>query len=499
MGLQISNLCKDYATPVLRNLDLQVTAGEIHGVVGENGAGKSTLLKILSGLTSPGAGTVVLDGEPLLTKNPQAAHRAGVSLCSQELSLIDNLNVAENIGLRALPGRLGLDKALLATRCRTLLSELQLDLAPGTMVGSLNLAERQMVELAKTLNVQARLLLLDEPTSALNDQQAQALHRVLRERAKSGASVLYVSHRLNDVLNLCDYVWVLRDGEMVHHAPSSQLTTAELIRHMSGADALTQQREGGSRRLGPIHLSVRNLLTEKMQQPVSLDCHRGEIFGLAGLMGAGRTELLDAIYGLVPHSSGSVVLCRGEERIALSSVNAAIRSGVGMVPENRASHGIFAGLAVAFNTTIAELGRIATRHLLKPRREKAAVEKLIQRLNIKSEGVDQPIEALSGGNQQKVILARWLHRECSLLLLDEPTRGVDVAAKLAIHDLLRELRDQGLCVVIASSELQELLTLCDRIAVMSSGQLVRTFDRDEFNQETILAAAFSTHNSAQVA
>ena len=499
MGLQISNLCKDYATPVLRNLDLQVTAGEIHGVVGENGAGKSTLLKILSGLTSPGAGTVVLDGEPLLTKNPQAAHRAGISLCSQELSLIDNLNVAENIGLRALPGRLGLDKALLATRCRSLLSELQLDLLPGTMVGSLNLAERQMVELAKTLNVQARLLLLDEPTSALNDQQAQALHRVLRERAKSGASVLYVSHRLNDVLNLCDYVWVLRDGEVVHHAPSGQLTTAELIRHMSGADALTQRRKDESRRPGPIHLSVRNLLTEKMQQPVSLDCHRGEIFGLAGLMGAGRTELLDAIYGLVPHSSGSVVLCRGEERIALSSVNAAIRSGVGMVPENRASHGIFAGLAVAFNTTIAELGRIATRHLLKPRREKAAVEKLIQRLNIKSEGVDQPIEALSGGNQQKVILARWLHRECSLLLLDEPTRGVDVAAKLAIHDLLRELRDQGLCVVIASSELQELLTLCDRIAVMSSGQLVRTFDRDEFNQDTILAAAFSTHNSAQVA
>ena len=499
MGLQISNLCKDYATPVLRNLDLQVTAGEIHGVVGENGAGKSTLLKILSGLTSPGAGTVVLDGEPLLTKNPQAAHRAGISLCSQELSLIDNLNVAENIGLRALPGRLGLDKALLATRCRTLLSELQLDLAPGTMVGSLNLAERQMVELAKTLNVQARLLLLDEPTSALNDQQAQALHRVLRERAKSGASVLYVSHRLDDVLNLCDYVWVLRDGEVVHHAPSGQLTTAELIRHMSGADALTQRRKDESRRPGPIHLSVRNLLTEKMQQPVSLDCHRGEIFGLAGLMGAGRTELLDAIYGLVPHSSGSVVLCRGEERIALSSVNAAIRSGVGMVPENRASHGIFAGLAVAFNTTIAELGRIATRHLLKPRRETAAVEKLIQRLNIKSEGVDQPIEALSGGNQQKVILARWLHRECSLLLLDEPTRGVDVAAKLAIHDLLRELRDQGLCVVIASSELQELLTLCDRIAVMSSGQLVRTFDRDEFNQDKILAAAFSTHNSAQVA
>jgi ribose transport system ATP-binding protein len=499
LGLQISNLCKDYATPVLRNLDLQVTAGEIHGVVGENGAGKSTLLKILSGLTLPGAGTVVLDGEPLLTKNPQAAHRAGISLCSQELSLIDNLNVAENIGLRALPGRLGLDKALLATRCRSLLSELQLDLPPGTMVGSLNLAERQMVELAKTLNFQARLLLLDEPTSALNDQQAQALHRVLRERAKSGASVLYVSHRLNDVLNLCDYVWVLRDGEVVHHAPSGQLTTAELIQHMSGADALTRQRKDESRRPGPIHLSVRNLLTEKMQQPVSLDCHRGEIFGLAGLMGAGRTELLDAIYGLVPHSSGSVVLCNEEERIALSSVDEAIRSGVGMVPENRASQGIFRGLTMAFNTTIAELGRVANRHLLKPRRETAAVEKLIQRLNIKSEGVDQPIEALSGGNQQKVILARWLHRECSLLLLDEPTRGVDVAAKLAIHDLLRELRDQGLCVVIASSELQELLTLCDRIAVMSSGQLVRTFDRDEFNQDTILAAAFSTHNSAQVA
>jgi len=499
VGLQIRNLCKDYATPVLRNLDLQVAAGEIHGVVGENGAGKSTLLNILSGLTLPGAGTIVLDGEPVLTKNPHAAHRAGISLCSQELSLIDNLSVAENISLRALPGRLALDKAALAARCRALLSEFQLNLAPGTLVGSLNLAERQIVELAKALNGQARLLLLDEPTSALNDEQAQALHRVLRERAKSGASVLYVSHRLNDVLNLCDHVWVLRDGEVVHHAPSNQLTTAQLIRHMSGDDALTQRHKDEGRGPGPIHLLVRNLLAEKMQQPVSLDCHRGEIFGLAGLMGAGRTELLEAIYGLVPRSSGSVVLCREEEQIALLSVNAAIKSGVGMVPENRASHGIFKGLAVAFNTTISELGRIATRHLLKRKLETAAVEKLIQRLNIKSEGLDQPIEALSGGNQQKVVLARWLHRKCSLLLLDEPTRGVDIAAKLAIHDLLRELRDQGLCVVIASSELQELLALCDRIAVMSSGQLVRTFEREEFNQDEILAAAFSTHNAEQVA
>jgi ribose transport system ATP-binding protein len=268
---------------------------------------------------------------------------------------------------------------------------------------------------------------------------------------------------------------------------------------MSGNDAITQRHKDEGRDPGPIHLSVRNLLTEKMRQPVSLDCHRGEIFGLAGLMGAGRTELLEAIYGLVPRSSGSVVLCRDEDRVDLSSVNVAIKSGVGMVPENRASHGIFKGLAVAFNTTISELGRIATRHLLKPRRETAAVEKLIQRLNIKTEGLNQPIEALSGGNQQKVVLARWLHRKCSLLLLDEPTRGVDIAAKLAIHDLLRELRDQGLCVVIASSELQELLALCDRIAVMSSGHLVRTFERDEFNQDEILAAAFSTHNSAQVA
>lgn len=499
MGLQIRDLCKDYASPVLRNLDLQVAAGEIHGIVGENGAGKSTLLKILSGLTLPGTGAIVLDGEPLLTKNPQAAHRAGISLCSQELSLIDNLSVAENVSLRALPGRFALDRAALATRCRDLLSEFQLNLAPGTLVGSLNLAERQIVELAKSLNVQARLLLLDEPTSALNDQQAQTLHRVLRERAKSGASILYVSHRLNDVLNLCDHVWVLRDGEVVHHAPSSQLTTVQLIRHMSGDHAITQRRKDEGRDPGPIHLSVRNLLTEKMRQPVSLDCHRGEIFGLAGLMGAGRTELLEAIYGLVPRSSGSVVLCRDEDRVDLSSVNVAIKSGVGMVPENRASHGIFKGLAVAFNTTISELGRIATRHLLKPRRETAAVEKLIQRLNIKSEGLNQPIEALSGGNQQKVVLARWLHRKCSLLLLDEPTRGVDIAAKLAIHDLLRELRDQGLCVVIASSELQELLALCDRVAVMSSGHLLRTFEREEFNQDEILAAAFSTHNSAQVA
>ena len=498
MRLQISNLCKDYATPVLRGLDLHVEAGSIHGIVGENGAGKTTLLKILSGLTSADAGKVLLDGKPLAAKNAKAAHRAGLSLCSQELSLIDNLSVAENICLRELPGRLRLDRAALDARCRDLLSTFRLDIAPDERVRNLNLAERQTVELAKTLNSEARLLLLDEPTSALNDEQARALHAVLLERAKNGVSILYVSHRLNDVLELCDHVWVLRDGKVVHNAPSEELTVAELIRHMSGKEKLAQ-RPIEARRPGPIHLSVRNLLTPNMKRPVSLDCHRGEIFGLAGLMGAGRTELLEAIYGLVAHTSGTVELLHEHGRTELASVNGAIKHGVGMVPENRASRGIFRGLSVAFNVTIAELGRVASRHLLNRRRETKTVNAFIQRLNVKCDSSDQPIEALSGGNQQKVILARWLHRECSLLLLDEPTRGVDVAAKFAIHDLLRALRDQGVCVVVASSELEELLALCDRIAVMSSGQLVSTFERDAFDQDKILEAAFSSYNATQVA
>mgnify|MGYP005726312627 CR=1 FL=1 len=498
MRLQIRNLRKHYAAPVLRGLNLHLDAGAIHAIVGENGAGKTTLLKILSGLTPADSGTVVLDGAPWAAKNPKAAQRAGLSLCSQELSLIDNLSVAENIGLCALPGRLRLDRATLHRRCRELLDRFQLDLAPDQLVGTLNLAERQMVELAKTLNSEARLLLLDEPTSALNDQQARALHAMLQKRANNGVSILYVSHRLNDVLQLCDHVWVLRDGKVVHNAPSEQLTVAEVIRHMSGKEKLAQPAIAAQRH-GSVHLSVRNLLTRNMRQPVSLDCHRGEIFGLAGLMGAGRTELLEAIYGLVAHTSGRVELLHADKRIGLTGVNDAVKHGVGMVPESRASQGIFRGLSVAFNATIAQLGRVASRHLLSRRCEATAVDALIRRLNVKCEGGDQSIEALSGGNQQKVILARWLHRECSLLLLDEPTRGVDVGAKFAIHDLLRALRDQGVCIVVASSELQELLALCDRIAVMSAGRMISTFERDSFDQEKILEAAFSAHNTTQVA
>lgn len=498
MRLTVQALDKSYSTQVLRNVNLQVGPGEIHAIVGENGAGKTTLLNILSGNTRPDRGTMTLDGSPYTPANAQQAYRAGLSLCSQELGLIDNLSVAENIGLRALPGWLLLDRASLRRRCHELLADLALDLQPDETVRHLSLPNRQLVEMAKALNGEARVLLLDEPTSALNAQQAAAVHACLRKRAQQGTSIIYVSHRLDDVLSFCDHVWVLRDGQIVHDGPTESLTPAALIQHMSGAEMITHLQDTAAPP-GPIHLSVKQLQSAAIHHPISLDCHRGEILGLAGLMGAGRTELLNAIYGIEPRTAGSVTLTTAGGKVALTGSAQAIANGVGMVPEDRASQGIFRGLSVAFNTTIAELSRIASHHILNRGEERRATEALIRRLNVKCESSAQNIEALSGGNQQKLMLARWLHHECSLLLLDEPTRGVDVSAKLAIHTLLRSLRDQGTAIVVASSELEELLVLCDRIAVMSAGKLVTTFERAAFDQDKILAASFSGHGTARVA
>lgn len=496
MRLTVRNLHKAYSTPVLRGVDLQIGSGEIHGIVGENGAGKSTLLNILGGNTLADCGELEVDGLPYAPMGAQSARRAGLSMCAQELSLIDNLDVAENIGLSDLPGKLWVNRKVLCQRADELLSQFNLDLPPDEPVRNLSLANRQLVELAKALNSDCRLLLLDEPTSALNAQQTDLLHACLRRRAERSVSVLYVSHRLEDVLSLCDYVWVMRDGEVVQHAPAGQLSPTQLIESMSGA-ALVDHLPDAERAVGPIHLSVQKLCTHMLQHPASFDCHRGEILGLAGLMGAGRTELLEAVFGLVPRTSGSVKLITESASTELQGVDHAITSGVGLLAEDRASQGIFAGQSVAFNSTIAGLNKIASHQVLMGRAESLAVDTLVERLNVKCDGREQAIDSLSGGNQQKLMLARWLHRECSLLLLDEPTRGVDVAAKQTIHSLLRSLRDQGVAVVVASSETEELIALCDRIAVMSAGRLVATYERGTFDQDKILQAAFSAHSSSQ--
>lgn len=491
-------ICKAFATPVLQDVDLQVSAGTIHGLVGENGAGKTTLARIMVGLTRADAGSLALDDQPYQPANAAESLRAGVAFCAQELSLVDDLTIAENILLHTSTSVLAHIKRRPSNENAARL----LDLVglegrnPNTRVGRLSLAEKQLVEIAKALSTDAELLLLDEPTSALTGPQSDRLHKILRTRADDGAAVIYISHRLGDVLTVCDCVSVLRDGEVRLTRSADGLREETLIREMAGVDADFDGARRPSGESAPVYLAVDNVRTSALPNPISFDCRRGEVLGVAGLAGAGRTELLRAIFGLDRRLGGSVTLHVNGAATELRNARQAIRCGVGLVAEDRSKDGVFHDQALAFNVTVAGLGRIADRvGRLRRSKEEHAVLNLIRELRVKCNGADQRTRELSGGNQQKLMLARWLHCESQLLLLDEPTRGVDVAAKLAIHEELVYLRDAGATIVVASSELEELQSLCDRILVLSNRRLVAEFDRGDWTQERILAAAFSGHAS----
>ena len=488
-------ICKSFATPVLRDVDLLIPVGGIHGLVGENGAGKTTLARIIVGLEHADSGSLVLDGQPYRPTNTSDSLGAGVAICAQELSLVDDLTIAENILLHTSNSAMARIRRKSAdARAAELLAVVGLNASPRTRVAKLSLAEKQLVEIAKTLATRAKLLVLDEPTSALTAPQSARLHGILRDKAAGGVTVIYISHRLADVLALCDRVSVLRDGKVTLTEDGNTLSEKTLIREMAGADADFDAPPRSDETTAPLHLSVENLRTPGLPHPISFDCRRGEILGIAGLAGSGRTELLNAIFGLDKRLAGSVKVHGDGEPTETRTPGQAIQCGIGLVAEDRSRDGVFADQALAFNVTVAGLGRISDRtgRLIRAK-ENRAVQELIQALRVRSNGVDQKMRELSGGNQQKLMLGRWLHRGSELLLLDEPTRGVDVGAKLAIHEELVRLRDTGITIVAVSSELEELQSLCDRILVLSNRVLVAEFHRGNWSQQEILAAAFSEY------
>ncbi|MDX1403566.1 MAG: sugar ABC transporter ATP-binding protein [Woeseiaceae bacterium] len=494
--LAVHHLDKSYAAPVLKDVCLTIAAGEVHAIVGENGAGKTTLVNILAGLVQRDAGEIALDGAPYLPLEAKDAFAAGVSVAAQELATIDTLSVAENIGLRDLPARRGIiDRAALARTSRQALESLGLDDAIADLpVGSLPIADRQLVELARTLTPDARLLVFDEPTAALTAPQADRLHRLIRERAAAGAAVIYISHRLADVLAVADNVSVLRDGRLVLSQATASLDVDDLVAAMAGD--LYRQRDAHSRHEGygePL-LRVQSLTTADLPEPLSVTAHAGEIVGIAGLAGAGRSELLHAIFGLVRPTGGTVVRVIQGSEVAVSNASHAVRLGIALLGEDRQSMGLYRGQSLTTNMMIP--GKREAASLLKlidKKRESAAAAAMIGKLAIRCDGPRQAVDELSGGNQQKTLIARWLHRDSDVLLLDEPTRGVDVGTKARIYELLFEMRDNGKCIVLASSEIDELMAICDRILVMSGRRLVRTFWRDAFSEREILAAAFAAH------
>jgi ribose transport system ATP-binding protein len=472
--LDVAGLSKSFgATKALSNVQLSLRAGEVHALLGENGAGKSTLLKILAGTQRADSGTLKLSGRPYAPLSPEQAQALGVAFVSQEPALCADLSVAENILLGALPGRFGfVDRAQLARRAGAALARVVREGAPlldlAARAGDLAQGDRQLVCLARALaQVECRILILDEPTSTLNSSEAERLFGVVRELTRSGIAVLYVSHFLEEVERIADRYTVLRDGQFVHSGELAGTTRSELVKLMAGRD-VHELFPRSARSPGEAVLDLHELSGQKLPISASLTLHRGEVLGIAGLLGAGRTELLRVIFGLDAVKSGSL---RVKAVLGAASPARRLAQGVGLLSEDRKGEGLAEALSLGDNITLSKLESLGSFGLVSPTRRNAVARSYLDRLGVRARGPEQLARDLSGGNQQKICFARLLHQGTDVLLLDEPTRGVDVGSRADLYRIIDELAARGNAVLMISSYLPELLGVCDRIAVMVRGRL----------------------------
>jgi ribose transport system ATP-binding protein len=492
--LRVRGVEKRYAAPVLMDLDLDLRAGEIHALMGANGAGKSTLSRIVCGLTPPDRGAMSLGGERYVPRSRRDAQRHGVQLVMQELNLVPTLSVADNLFLTDLPSRFGFVSSVsLRARAVAALAAVGLnDLDTRTPVSALGVGRQQLVALAAALAHPCRVLVLDEPTAALTDAEIDIAFARLHELRTAGTAILYISHRLEEIRRISDRVTVLRDGRVVATRPAAGVSMEEIVRLMVGERAV-EALDRRDHAEGDVALRVDGLTRGKRLRNVSFEVRQGEILGLAGLVGSGRTETLRAIFGADRPEAGRVSRGSGPP-LTIAGPTDAVRAGIGMIPEDRTEQALLLSQPVRRNMTLAMLPAFARqRWWMDDAREVRAADDLRGRLDVRGHSLDQPAGELSGGNQQKVVIARWLLRDCDVLLFDEPTRGIDVGAKIAVYRVLNELAARGKALVVVSSELPELMALCDRIAVMSAGRLVATFARGEWSEEAIVAAAFSEY------
>ncbi|MFL6144972.1 MAG: sugar ABC transporter ATP-binding protein [Labedaea sp.] len=471
----------------LAGADLALRAAEIHGLLGENGAGKSTLLKTLAGVHRLDAGEITFAGAAFEQGSPRRAREQGVAVIYQEPNLFPDLTIAENVFVGRQPLRRGrVDWAGMRERTLELFDRLGVYLDPARRAAGLSIADQQLVEIVKALSTEATVIVMDEPTAALSATEAQRLLAVARRLRDRGAAVVFVSHRLDEAFALCDRVTVLRDGATVAEAEIGATTPAEVVRWMVGRE-LTEMFPKVPSEPGEVLLEVAGLGRAGVFADISFTVRRGEIVALAGLVGSGRTEVVRAVFGIDRYDTGTVHV--GGAPLAPGDPRAALALGIALVPEDRRAQGLFMPASVARNSAVVVLGRLRRFGLVHPGAERAVADTWAQRLRLRGSGLEQPVEQLSGGNQQKVVLAKWLATEPRLLVIDEPTRGIDVGTKAEVHRLLSQRAADGLAVLMISSELPEVLGMADRVLVMREGRLVAELSRAEASQERVMLAA----------
>jgi ABC-type sugar transport system ATPase subunit len=461
-------------TRALNEVSFDLAPGCVHALVGENGAGKSTLIRILAGASPRDAGSISIDGREWSPVNPRQARQAGIAVVYQELSIVPHLSVAENVFLGRWPRRLGIvDFASLHAASAALFVQLGIDLPHGTIAGSLSIAQQQMVEIARALSMDARVLVLDEPSAVLTPKEVGTLFGFVRSLTARGVSVLYISHRFEEVFALADWVTVLCDGRHISTRPIAQVTREGLIRDTVGRDIAPPPIRHGSKHGEPV-LVVRGLTSRSRFENITFDIRAGEIFGLAGLVGSGRTSIARAIFGAARVDAGAVRVTTTNG--PFTSPKQAQRAGIALIPEDRKREGLLTLRPLRENLTLAHLHDHSCAGILRAHSERSASRRLIDGHRIKSPHIESPVITLSGGNQQKALIARWLAKPYSVVILDEPTRGVDIGAKSEIHAIIRRIACAGAAVLIISSELPEIIALCDGIGVMRRGKLVGTID-----------------------
>ena len=488
--LEMRGITKTFpGVKALNNVSLTVEAGKVLALVGENGAGKSTLMKILSGIYKRDAGDIFIEGQPVEIDGPLSSRALGISIIYQELSVLNNMDIAENIFVGREMRKNGLvDHRRQHEEARKLLQHVGLEVDTRTKVKMLSTAQKQMVEVAKALSYNAKLIIMDEPTSSLTDTETATLMDIIRRLRSEGVAIVYISHRMNEIFEISDEIAVMRDGEMLDKVLTSQTNESEIIAAMVGRDVKNLFVKEPAP-IGDTVLEVKGLSTKNFLKDISFTVRAGEIVGFAGLVGAGRSEVMRAVFGIDRRESGDIYV-RGE-KVSIRNTVDALKCGMGFVPEDRKEQALILKMSVEENTSLAALRSVSKNWFIRPAQEKALAEEYVQKLKVKTPSLAQKVLNLSGGNQQKVVIAKWMATHPTILILDEPTRGIDVGAKKEIHALMSQMAQEGVAIIMISSELPEVLGMSDRIYVMHEGRLKGQIKREDASQEIIMKMAIS--------